>query len=88
MLFDLPADLTEVLPADDYPGEEPAAVVIEMVTGTIRTVLAAADERDVERATKLIAEACERVLEHLRLAVELSRRIHGDADEPPRPLRG
>ncbi len=88
MLFDLAADLTEALPADAYPGEEPAAVVIEMVTGTIRTVLAAADERDVERATELIAEARERVLEHLQLALELSRRIHGDADEPPRRLRG
>lgn len=59
-----------------------------MVAGTIRTVLAAADERDVERAARLIAEAPERVLEHLQLALELSRRIHGDADEPLRRLRG
>src|ERR1700678_1688675 len=44
MLSNLGADLAESLPDDAYPGESSAAVVIEMVTGTIRTSLADADE--------------------------------------------
>jgi hypothetical protein len=45
MLSDLGADLVESLPDDAYPGEDTAAVVIQMVIGTIRTVLEAAGER-------------------------------------------
>ncbi len=75
MLSGLAADLVEALPPDAYPGECPAAVVIEMVTGTIRAALADTDEREVHRATDLIVEARERVLEHLQLALELSRRM-------------
>jgi hypothetical protein len=79
MLSGLAADLVEALPPDAYPGEEPANVVIEMVVGTIRTALGGVDERELERATDLIAAACDRVLEHLQLALELSRRMHGEA---------
>lgn len=83
MLCELAADLVEALPLDAYPGERPEAVVIEMVAGTIRTALADADEREVHRATKLIVEARERVLEHLQLALALSRRMdHGTGHEP------
>ncbi len=83
MLSGLAADLVEALPPDAYPDECPAAVVIEMVTGTIRTALADTDEREVYRASDLIAEARERVLEHLRLALELSRRMgRGTGREP------
>jgi hypothetical protein len=83
MLSELVADLVEAVPLDAYPGERPAAVVIEMVTGTIRTALADTDERQVHRATDLIVEARERVLEHLQLALGLSRRMgHGAGHEP------
>jgi DNA-binding MurR/RpiR family transcriptional regulator len=74
MVAELGANLVEATPADAYPGEEPAAVVIEMIIGSIRTTLAGADEPDVVRATELIAEARERVLEHLQLALAVSRR--------------
>ena len=77
MLWDLAAELADMLPADAYPGEEPAAVVLEMMCGTITTVLGAADPREVRRATELIGDAGERTIEHLRLATELSRRLHG-----------
>ncbi len=76
MLSELMSNIVEALPADAYPGEEPGAVVIEMVTGTIRTALAAVDKRDLEHATELIAASRDRVLEHLNLALALSRRIH------------
>jgi hypothetical protein len=78
MLCDLASDLVESLPPDAYPGEEPAAVVIEMMCGTIRTALGSADPGEVRRATELIERAGTRTLEHLRLASALSRRIHGE----------
>lgn len=84
MLFGVAADLVEELPPDAYPGEDPAEVILEMVTGTIRTFLSDVDPSEVELATTLIAGARDRVLEHLRLALELSKRIHGaDAGSPP-----
>lgn len=78
MLSDLGADLVESLPEDAFPGEEPGAVIIQMMCGTIRTAVGSADPRDVRRATELIEQAVARTLEHLRLACELSRRIHGE----------
>jgi hypothetical protein len=78
MLSGLVSDLADALPEGAYPGEEPAAVVAEMVCGSIATVLALLDPRDVRRATELIDMAGARTLEHLRLACDLSRRIHGD----------
>ena len=83
MLFDLAADLAELLPADAYPGEEPGQVVLEMVIGTIATAIGDADPADLRRATELISEAAERVIEHLKLASELSRRMHVDGDGQP-----
>jgi hypothetical protein len=80
MLCGLAADLTEAMPDDAYPGEKPAHVVMEMMTGTIRTAIGSADERDLERATDLITEACDRVIEHLELALKLAERM-GDASD-------
>src|SRR5690242_852778 len=73
-LSELAADLVEALPDDAYPGEEPRAVVLEMLCGTAATVLGSADPRDVERATELIELARDRVVEHLQLTLEMSRR--------------
>ncbi len=78
MLSELVADLTAALPPDAYPGEEPRAVVLDMLCGTVSTVLTPSDIADVERATKLIGLARERSLEHLQLACDLSRRMHGE----------
>jgi len=78
MLSDLGADLADSLPEDAYPGEEPGAVILQMMCGTIRTAVGSADPRDVRRATELIEQAVARTLEHLRLACELSRRMHGE----------
>jgi hypothetical protein len=77
ILAGLAADLIEGLPAEAYPGEEPAEVVMEMITGTIRTALVEADQNDLQRAVELMREAVDRVIEHLRLALELRRRMQG-----------
>jgi hypothetical protein len=77
MLNGLVLDLVEAVRGEDYPGEEPIAVVIEMLCGTIATALASVAPRDVERASELIDLARARTLEHLRLARDLSRRMDG-----------
>lgn len=82
MLTGLAADLAETLSPEAYPGEDPAAVVIEMITGTIRTALTEVGEEAVESAVELIREAAERVIEHLRLALALSRRMEDDRGTP------
>jgi hypothetical protein len=76
MLGGLVSDLSAALPSNAYPGEEPRAVVIEMLCGTIGTALVSVDPHDVQRATELVALAAAQTLEHLRLARDLSRRIH------------
>jgi hypothetical protein len=84
MLCDLVSDLSEELPADRYPGEDPVHVVMDMLRGTIATALESADPRDVRRATELIDTAGARTVEHLQVALNLSRRIHGDDGGPGR----
>ena len=84
MLSGVVGDLTDALPADAYPGEEPRAVVVEMVYETIATALEAVDPQDVRTATRLIDLAGTQVLEHLRLASELSRRMHPSDGGPGR----
>jgi hypothetical protein len=84
MLRGVVSDLSDALPADAYPGEEPMAVVLEMVCGTVRTALGSADAQDIRRATELIDLAGARVIEHLKLASELASRIHADGRSPRR----
>ncbi len=76
MLSELVSELSAGLPTDAHPGEEPRAVVTEMLCGTIGTALLAAGPRDLQRATELIDLARARTREHLLLARDLSRRIH------------
>lgn len=76
MLCRVIEDITDALPPDAYPGEERSEVATEMVYGSIATALAAVDPDEVRAATRLIDLAGTRVLEHLRLARELSRRMH------------
>jgi hypothetical protein len=75
LLTDVAADLAEALPADAYPGEEPGAVAIEMMSGTIRSVLEPVDPELVADAADLMELALDRVQEHLRLALHLSERM-------------
>ena len=83
MLTGLADDLVDAISPDASGSEEPEALFLEMVSGTIATAIGDADQHDLRRATELIAAACERVVEHLQLAVELSRRMHRDAERGP-----
>jgi hypothetical protein len=78
MLSGVVSDLVEALKPEDDAGEEPGAVVMEMITGTIATALGATDGETILQATALIGDACDRVLEHLRLALELCKRSGGE----------
>ncbi len=79
-LVDVLSALCDEVPEDAFPGENPAAVLVEMVTGTLRPVVDAAGERAVREATALIAAAHERVIGDLRTAAELA----SEHESPPR----
>jgi hypothetical protein len=78
MLSELLVSLASSLPVGAYPGEDSRDVVMDMIGGTIETALGDADPGEVRRATELISQAADRTMEHLRLALALSRRLHGD----------
>ncbi|MGO9958581.1 MAG: hypothetical protein ACLP50_21890 [Solirubrobacteraceae bacterium] len=70
-------ELVETLPAEAYPAEKPAALVVEMLTGSICTALVEAGQSDAQRAVELMREAADRVIEHLGLGLSLRRRMEG-----------
>ena len=72
MLGNLLADLLEGMPDDAFPGENPAEVLVQMLTGSARPVLEAAGERTLEEATALLWAVSDRTLADLRRALELS----------------
>jgi hypothetical protein len=74
MVSEVAAGVIESLGEGAYPGEDTGEVVVEMMTGTIRTALVESDVADVVRATELIVRARDRLVEHLQLVLELSRR--------------
>jgi hypothetical protein len=76
MLWGVIEDITDALPPDAYPGEELSEVATEMVYGSIASALEAVDPEEVRAAARLIDLAGTRVLEHLQLVGELSRRMH------------
>lgn len=66
--------LLDDLPEDAFPGEDPSAVLIEMVSGTCRPVVEAAGESACWAAASLIGAVRDRVIDDLRAAAELARR--------------
>jgi hypothetical protein len=75
MLSDLAGDLIESLPEDAYPGEDNGEVILEMLIGSVRGVLGETEPDQLRSATRMVECAAERVIEHLRLALELRRRM-------------
>lgn len=67
------ASLLDDLPEDAFPGEDSAAVLIEMLVGSCRPATAAAGEPDCRRAAALVGAIRYRVLDDLRAAAELAR---------------
>lgn len=68
------SSLLEELPDDAFPGEDSAAVLLEMVVGSSRPAAEAAGERQCWEASALIGAVRDRVLDDLRAAAELARR--------------
>lgn len=73
-LGDVLASLLEDLPAEAFPGEDNAAVLIEMVVGSCRPAIEAAGEAECLAATALIGAVGDRVFHDLRTAALLARR--------------
>lgn len=72
ILQDLMASLLEEMPDDAFPGEDNAAVLLEMVVGSSTPAVVAAGERECGQAIALIAGVRGRVIDDLRLAAELA----------------
>jgi hypothetical protein len=64
--------LLENLPEDAFPGEDPVVVLIEMITGSSRPAVEAAEESDCRIAIALIGAVRDRVLDDLRAASRLA----------------
>lgn len=64
--------LLEDLPDDAFPGEDQAAVLIEMFAGSSQPALQAVSEADCRVATALIAAVGDCVLNDLRIAACLA----------------
>ena len=70
MLADVLSGLLDDLPGDAFPGEEPAAVLTEMLVGSLRPVTDAAGSQTVAQATALIGAIADRVVSDLRAAMD------------------
>ena len=70
MLSNMIAELLEDLPDDAFPGESPADVLVQMLTGSVRPALEAAGERTLEEATALLGAMSDRALADLQAALE------------------
>ena len=66
------SSLLEELPEHAFPGEDNAAVLIEMVVGSCRPAIEAAGEPECRAAAALVGAVRDRVLEDLRAAAELA----------------
>jgi hypothetical protein len=77
MMCDLVENLVEGLREDAFPGESKGAAVVEMLFGSMATALDSVDSSEIMRAADLIELTSDRVIEHLRLAEQLSLRLHG-----------
>jgi len=73
------SSLLDDIPADAFPGEDSAAVLLEMVVGSSRPAAEAAGETCCWEASALIGAVRDRVLDALRAAAELDRGRPGDA---------
>jgi hypothetical protein len=72
-LSDTLSSLLEDLPEHAFPGEDNAAVLMEMVVGSCRPAIDAAGERECRAATALIGAVRDRVLDDLRAAAQLAK---------------
>lgn len=67
------APLLADLPEDAFPGEDPGAVLIEMLAGSSLGAAKVVDEVDWESTTTLVKAVRESVLGDLRVAAQLAK---------------
>lgn len=72
-LQDTMGSFLEEMPEDSFPGEDNAAVLLEMVVSSCRPAAEAAGESACWAATALIGSMRDRVVDDLRTALELIR---------------
>jgi hypothetical protein len=72
-LQDIMGSFLEEMPENAFPGEDNAAVLLEMVVGSCRPATEAAGESACWAATALIGSMRDRVIDDLRAALELAR---------------
>jgi hypothetical protein len=77
-LTDMLASLIEELPEDAFPGEDNAAVLLEMVAGTCAPVVGAVGEASCREAIALIAAVQDRILSDLEAAARLAAELPPD----------
>ncbi len=72
-LEDVMASLLEDMPDESFPGEDNAAVLLEMVVGSCRPAVTAAGEPECWRTIALVASVRDRVIDDLQAAAELAK---------------
>jgi hypothetical protein len=73
MFSDVLSGLLDDMPDDAFPGENPAEVLIEMLTGSVRPVAEAASAETVSAALALVGAMADRTVSDLRRALEIAR---------------
>jgi hypothetical protein len=72
-LQDLYVSMVEGIPDDAFPGEDPAEVLLEMISGSACQAIEAAGLEVSRAATALIGAVLDRVLDDLRAAAALAK---------------
>ena len=75
MFSDVLSGLLDDMPDDAFPGESPAEVLIEMLTGSVRPVAEAAGPETVlvRAALALVGAMADKTVSDLRRALEIAR---------------
>jgi hypothetical protein len=73
MFTDVLSGLLDDMPDDAFPGENPAEVLIEMLTGSVRPVAEAVGAETVSAALALVGAMADRTVSDLRRALEIAR---------------
>jgi hypothetical protein len=73
MFSDVLSGLLDDMPDDAFPGESPADVLIEMLTGSVRPVADAAGAETVRASLALVGAMADKTMSDLRRALEIAR---------------
>lgn len=83
---DVYVSLLEATPADAFPGEDPAAVLLEMLSGSACEAIEAAGLEVSRAATDLIGAVMDRIRADLRAAAALAKSSERNASAQSWPV--